>query len=124
MTAYVADPVSKQPLRCAPCFFLVKARYPVCNLHIAQASGVSMHILVHYPGRRFDADSGQLVCDDRGVCYEITGGIARLLPSQERPLPGSPSTQPEEGPSTDASSKQPSQQSRGEARSSVGAQRS
>ena len=36
--------------------------------------------------RRLDANSEQLVCDDRGVSYEVTGGIARLLPSQERPL--------------------------------------
>ena len=24
--------------------------------------------------------------DERGVCFEVTGGVARLLPSQEQPL--------------------------------------
>ena len=37
--------------------------------------------------RRFDAAEGLLVSDERGVAYPLVDGIARLLPSEERPYP-------------------------------------
>ena len=41
----------------------------------------------HDARRRYDAEAGLLINDERGVAYPLVDGIPRLIPSEEQPYP-------------------------------------